>query len=186
MSIPKISCILIEKDSTYPKQVFERLECGIFDEIIIKVDCPSVYERYIVAQKASNDIIYVQDSDCLVNHQELFKHYDGRITNAMPKDFQEKYKDMGCTLVGWGAFFPKSMLSVFDRYIAKYGDNDPHLLREADRIFTFLNSPWNTITMPHEDLFQTHERMGYQPEHYASMEEALKKTRQLASMDIVS
>ena len=176
---PKISCILITRHKEYPQMVLERLDLpGFFDEIIIVTECPSVYHRYLAAMKAKNEIIYVQDDDCMVNFQVLFSKYNGQITNAMTKPFIEKYKDIDCTLIGWGAFFPKSMLSVFDRYIAKYGV-DSHLLREADRIFTSLNKPWNTINMPHEDLDQTPDRMGYQPDHYTSMNEALEKCKKL-------
>lgn len=177
---PKISCVLITKDAQYPEIVLERLNQGFFDEIIIVTECESIYHRYLAAQKAKNDIIYVQDDDCLVNYQVLFKHYDGRITNTMTKEFQEKYKDTGCTLVGWGCYFPKWMLNCFDAYIAKYGI-DNHLLREADRIFTYLNQPFNTGIMRHEDLPQATagDRMGYQEDHYTSMQEALKKCAEL-------
>lgn len=174
----KISCILITREPQYPEIILERLDLGFFDEILVHTESQSVYHRYLTASKAKNDIIFVQDDDCMMNYQVLFKEYNGQITNAMPKTFQEKYKDKGCTLVGWGCYFPKSMLDVFDKYIAKYGI-DAHLLREADRIFTAMNKPWNTITMPHEDLFQSNDRMGYQPVHYTSMDEALEKVKLL-------
>ena len=173
----KISAVLIEKGPEYPQIVMERLTLGFFDEIIVETNCPSIYRRYELAEKAKNEIIYVQDSDCLVNYQSLFKHYNGRITNTLTLPFQKRYDDMGCTLVGWGTFFDKSMLSVFDKYIAKYGE-DEHLLREADRVFTYLNKPFNTIIQPHEDLFQDGNRMS-SPEniefHFASANEALRK-----------
>ena len=130
------------------------------------------------AQKAKNTVCYIQDSDCMVNYQVLFQKFDGRLTNTMTKDFVEKYTDTGCTLVNWGCYFPKSMLSVFDKYIEKYGV-DQTLLREADRIFTYLNQPFNTVLMPHEDLFQDETRMGVQPGHYESMREAIEKCKAL-------
>lgn len=176
---PKISCILITKLSEYPTLVLERLDLDFFDEILIVPNCPSVYHRYKAAAVAKNEIIYVQDDDAMVNYQELFKHYNGQITTAMPLDFQKKYEGSGTVLIGWGAFFPKSMLGVFDDYIQKYGADDPHLLREADRIFTNRNQPWNIVTMPHEDLPQTPDRMGYQKEHYTSAAEALAKVAAL-------
>lgn len=174
----KISCVLIEKGPEYPELVLDRLDLGFFDEIMVVVNCPSIYHRYLAAAKAKNELIYVQDSDCFVNYQVLFEKYNGQITNTMTKEFQKKYEQWECTLVGWGCYFPKSMLSVFDKYIAKYGI-DQYLLREADRIFTYLNKPWNTVIQPHEDLFQTNDRMGYQKEHYRSMSEALAKCQDL-------
>lgn len=180
MSHPKISSILITKLTEYPEIILERLDINdFFDEILIVNESANVYNRYIAAAKAKSDIIFVCDDDVLVNYQHLFKHYNGQITNAMTKDFIQKYKDKGCTLVGWGCYFPKSMLGVFDKYIERYGSDDKHLLREADRIFTYLNQPFNTVQMPHEDLEQTSDRMGYQPEHYTSMDEALEKCKKL-------
>lgn len=177
----KITAVLITKEKEYPQLVLERLTLGFFDEIIIKTESPSVYERYLLAAQAKNDIIYVQDDDCLVNYQNLFKHYKdavGSITNTMTLPFQRRYEPMGCTLVGWGCYFPKSMLNVFDKYVEKYGI-DNHLYREADRIFTYLNKPFNTIIMPHEDLPQGPERMSFDPQHFTSADEALEKCRLL-------
>ncbi len=171
----KISCVLITRQKEYPKIAMERLDLGFFDEILIKTESPSVYQRYLSAKEARNEIIYVQDDDCMVNYQVLFKKYNGQITNTMTKPFQKQYEPMGCTLVGWGCFFPKSMLTVFDKYIEKYGADDPQLLREADRIFTYLNKPFNTIIQPHEDLEQTKDRMHFEPEHFPSAHEALRK-----------
>lgn len=106
----------------------------------------------------------------------------------MPKEFKEKYDAMGCTLVGWGCFFPKSMLNVFDKYKRAYNPphgEDPHLLREADRIFTYLNKPFNTIIMPHEDLFQNEDDRMSSPKnvefHFQSANEALRKCSLLSS-----
>jgi hypothetical protein len=177
----KISCVLITKHSEYPKIILDRLNLGFFDEIIIKTESPSVYQRYLSAKKAKNDIIYVQDDDCLVNYQVLFESYNGKITNSMTKPFQQHYNGLGCTLVGWGCYFPKSMIDVFDKYIEKYGE-DEHLLREADRIFTYLNKPYNTVLMPHEDLFQNQERMSSPQNlnfHFTSAHAALEKTKLL-------
>ncbi len=177
---PKISAVLIHKENElYPEIILERLDLNdFFDEILILNNCQSMYHRYLAAAKAKNTVVYIQDSDCMVNHQFLFSHYNGQITNAMPLPFQEKYKDSGCTLVGWGCYFNKSMLSVFDKYIAMYGV-DEHLLREADRIFSFLNQPFNTINMPHEDLYQGPDRMSFEEDHYTSMAEALEKCKKL-------
>ena len=173
----KITACLITRLPEYPKIVLERLTLGFFDEILICTESPSVYKRYELAAQAKNEIIFVCDDDVLVNYQVLFKHYNGRITNTMTLPFLQKYEEMGCTLVGWGCYFPKSMLNVFDKYIAAYG-MDAHLYREADRIFTYLNKPFNTIIQPHEDLFQDENRMS-SPEnrefHFQSANEALRK-----------
>lgn len=178
-----ITCVLIEKGPAYPKAILERLDSGFFNEVKILQNCPSIYQRYLMAKEAANEIIYVQDSDCFVNYQELFKHYNGRITNSMTEPFQRYYEPLGCTLVGWGCFFPKDMVRVFNWYIQKYGENDPHLLREADRIFTYLNRPFNTVIMPHIDIRQDETDRMSSPKnvefHFAHAHEALEKCRLL-------
>lgn len=175
---PKISCVLITKRKEYPEIILDRLDLGFFDEILIVAESDSVYKRYLAAKKAKNEIIYVQDDDCLVNYQVLFKHFNGLITNTMTKPFQTVYEPTGCTLVGWGCYFNKATLSAFDKYVEKYGV-DNHLLREADRIFTYMNRPFNTVIMPHEDLFQDEARMSNDPEHFQSAYDALEKVRVL-------
>lgn len=171
----KISAILITREKEYPRIVMERLALGFFDEIIVETECRYVYRRYELAKQAKNTIIYHQDDDCLVNFQVLFKMYNGRITNTMTLPFQKQYEPLGCTLMGWGSYYPSYMLNIFDKYIAKYGADDPHLLREADRIVTAMNKPFNTIIMPHEDVNQTPDRMCNEPEHFPSAHEALRK-----------
>ena len=167
----KVTAILITKHKEYP------IKLEGFDEVIIVTECPNIYTRYLTAMKAKNEIIYVQDDDCIVDYEELFKHYDGRLTNSMTEHHLNQYKDSGVSLVGWGCFFPKSMLSVFDKYIAKYGPDDFHLKREADRIFTYMNQPHNSIVMPHQDLEQTPDRMSFEPKHYQWAREATVKCR---------
>jgi len=173
----KVTAVLITRGSVYPKLILDRLETGFFDEILIKFNSPSVYERYLLAENARNSTIYFQDDDCMVNYHVLHNQYDGRITNTMTIPFQRQYDPLGCTLVGWGCYFDKSMLSAFDKYIARYGKDDQHLLREADRIFTYLNKPFNTVIMPHEDLPRatSEEAMWKDPNHFPSMHEALRK-----------
>lgn len=176
-----VSCVLITREKEYPSIVLERLTLGFFDEIIIETECPNIYRRYQLSKQAKNSTIFVQDDDCLVNYQVLFSKYNEQITNALTLPFKQKYDEMGCTLVGWGCYFPQSMINVFDKYIAKYGE-DAHLLREADRIFTYLNKPYNTIIMPHEDLPQKEDRMS-SPNNYEvhmkSAFEAIEKCKVL-------
>lgn len=173
MNLSNVSAVLITRESEYPKEI--KLEG--FGEVIIKTESPSVYHRYLSVKEARNDVIYVQDDDCLVDYEELWKHYNGQLTNFMPAN-RTDYRITGATLVGWGCFFPRYMLHVFPRYIKKYGI-DAHLLREADRIFTVLNQPHNTIIGDHVDFAPQVGRMWNSPEHWSSMAEAIEKAKSL-------
>ena len=143
----QVTFVGITRDKEYPKEI----DTSAFDEVLIRTNCPNIYERYLLAAKAKNDIIYVQDDDCIINYKEIWKHYNGKLTNGITMHHQMYYKDTGVTLVGWGCFFPKEMLKNLDKYIDKYG-KDEHLLREADRIFTYLNQPHNSVIMDHQDF----------------------------------
>ena len=169
-----VSAILITRCKEYPKEI--KLEG--FGEVIIKTESPCVFQRYLEAEKAKNNIIYIQDDDAIIDYKELWKHYDGRLTNGITQHHFLYYKDTGATLVGWGCFFPKKMLQVFVKYVEKYGA-DFHLSREADRIFTYLNQPHNTIIMSHQDLEQTKDKMSFELQHYEWAKQAIEKCRLL-------
>lgn len=170
-----ITGVFITTEKEYPLEI----DREFFDEVLVVTECPSIFTRYLTAQRAKHDIIYVQDDDAIVDYKELFKHYNGQLTNAMTDHHINWYKDSGITLVGWGCFFPKTMLKAFGTYIDKYGLDDEHLPREADRIFTYLNQPHNSIVMPHQDVNQVN-RMSNEPRHYDYIREVLEKLKTLA------
>lgn len=172
----KATFVGITTEKEYPKVV----NFSDFDEVIIKTECPSIYERYIQASKARNEIVYVQDDDCIVDYNELFKQYNGELTNAMTLKHHEHYKPMDMTLVGWGCFFPKKALINIGKYASVYGV-DAHLMREADRIFTYLTQPHNTIIMPHEDLPQINRMSNTDPMHYEYVKQVWEKLKLIPS-----
>jgi hypothetical protein len=171
-----VTAVLITRHAEYPKEI----NLDGFGEVLIRTESPSVFERYLLADKAKCDVIYFQDDDCIVDYKSLYSLYDGRLTNYMTEHHQSVYKSKGATLVGWGCFFPKTMLASFSKYIDKYGV-DAHLLREADRIFTVLNQPFNTIIGTHQDLTSASDgsRMWQESNHWTSMDEAIAKTKTL-------
>lgn len=169
----KITAVLITREKEYPKKI----DTSWFDEVIIKTECPNIYTRYTEAEKAKNEIIYVQDDDCIVDYKELWKHYNGLTAGITPHHFNA-YQGSGVTLVGWGCFFPKSMLLNIQKYIDRYG-KDEHLMREADRIFTFLNQPHNNVIMEHQDFTPQTGRMWNEPSHWESMRQAIIKLKQI-------
>ena len=159
-----VTAVLITKEKEYPKDIV----LDGFDEVIIKTESPSVYQRYVEAEKARNDIVYVQDDDAIVDYRELWKHYNGQLTNGITMHHTAYYQGTGITLIGWGCFFPKKMLENMKKYTDRWGV-DNLLLREADRVFTYLNQPHNSIVMDHKDLPQV-GRMSLERNHYESMQ----------------
>lgn len=179
-TLQDVSAVLITKHPEYPSDI--SLEG--FGEVIVKTNSPNVYERYAQAANAKHDIIYVQDDDCIIDYKTLFSKYNGRITNSMPagrNNFYKKISGGRITLVGWGAFFPKHMLASFERYTSAYG-RDFNFYREADRIFTWLNHPHNTIILPHIDLerFVAGDRMHADPKHFEYVNEVMRKLDKIA------
>lgn len=172
----KATAVLITTQKEYPKGL---VNFDDFEEVIVVTECPNIYGRYIAAMKARNEIVYLQDDDCITDYKKLFESYNGQLTNAITLNHFEWYKQKGgITLVGWGCFFPKKMLTNIGKYVDKYGVDD-HLLREADRIFTFLNQPHNTLIMPHEDLPQVNRMSTTDPNHYLYIDQVLEKLRLL-------
>jgi len=167
------TAVLITKLPEYPKEILDSLP--EFDEILIKTECPSVLYRYELATQAKNDLIYCQDDDCIIDVEALYKHYNGQLTNAIKDYHFNAYKSTGITLVGWGCFFPKSMLD-FSKYIEKY-EIDDLLLSQADRVFTYFNQPHNSIIMPIRDLPSAMDptRMSTQTDHWTNLQEIQKK-----------
>jgi hypothetical protein len=174
----KITAVLITKDKQYPQEVLDSL-LGKFDEILIETNCPSILKRYQLALKAKNDVIYVQDDDCIVDVDRLGKKYNGQLTNFISPGHQDSYQGTGITLIGWGALFPKEMLD-FSKYIDKFGI-DPLFLSQADRVFTYLNQPHNSIVVDIKHLPRATDstRMYTQPDHWNNLELIKQRCAQL-------
>ena len=116
------------------------------------------YGRYIAARTAINSIIYTQDDDCVVkNIRALFDQYDGtQIVNAMKPLHMQQYSGKE-TLLGWGSFFQKEWIQVFDTWINTYGQ-DYLLYRGADRIFTTLVGKHKSLPADLEEFASAKEK----------------------------
>jgi hypothetical protein len=174
-----VSCILITKEKEYPQEVLRSLP---FDDVIIERECPSVYRRYELALQAKHTVIYVQDDDCVIDVHRLLRSYDGRLTNAITEHHLNAYFGTGMTLVGFGTMFPKSMID-FSPYIERYGV-DPLLLSQADRVFTYLNQPHNSIVMPIRNLPTAiaPDRMSTQGDHWVNLQLIQRRCAALGRM----
>ncbi len=174
------TAVLITKEASYPQEVLDSLP--EFEEILVYPNCPDLLHRFHKASEARNELIYVQDDDCIIRDiPALLARFDGRITNYVKRSHLEWYDGTGITLLGWGAFFRKESIN-FERYTSRYGF-DLDLLREADRIFTFLNQPCNTVVGEIVDLATWNDgsRMSNAADHYQRLERTLQKCLLLSS-----
>ncbi len=157
----------------------KRLESYDFiDEILVHDNTKTnimCYGRYVTAVKAKNSTIYVQDDDCIVDVQKLYDHYDKtKMVNGMKEEALSAYMGKD-SLVGWGAFFEKGWIEVFDKYISKYGEDDV-LIRESDRIFTSY-IPRETYVIDVQDFPSawSDDALWNQPEHLNFKQKALDR-----------
>lgn len=161
----KITACLITREKEWPKETISLDTWDLFDEILIKTECATVWDRFGLAYTAKNDHIYMQDDDCIAPAQQLIREYDGvHITNAMGRQHYDEYRSTGETLIGWGSFFPLWRVeSAFDRWFSAYGNL--YLHQAPERVFTLLNQPHKTFVLPISH-FDRPQKMWTQQGHF--------------------
>jgi hypothetical protein len=114
-----------------------------FDDIVVwdnsKRENLTVYGRYAAIAEARNDVIYVQDDDCLVpGIAELARRYeDGKIVANMPESHWAAYPDSA--LLGFGALFHRDLPDqAFERYAKTFSIDDDLFRRTCDVVFSVL------------------------------------------------
>lgn len=130
---------------------------SIFYDNSARIDL-QVFSRYIHASALRTadltlDYIYTQDDDCIVDVAKLLNDpavteaiQNGQIVCNMPEAYQSNYKDTPEKLVGFGCFFPANLIvPTFNLYLTYFPFNYL-ILREADRIFTGLNTEKIIVT----------------------------------------
>ncbi len=115
-------------------------------------DDAGVYGRYLAVGRATHDIVYVQDDDCLLTAEAIDRivtaYEPGRIVANMPPDFRAHYTD-SC-LVGFGAVFDRDLPArAFERYRLAEMPWDRRL--RPDVVFTAL-TPFTLVDVPFEHL----------------------------------
>ena len=155
----KITAVLITREDAWPKDVPLNFD---FDELLVETRCPNVRRRFELAQQAKHEHIYVQDDDNVIDIKALYEHYDDEhLTNVMIPGIHETYEPTGVTLLGYGAFFPKSLIN-FSRWERTHGEVDA---MEADRIFTFLAQPHRVVFQDVKQIRRA-EKMCERQGHY--------------------
>lgn len=170
VSSPKVSAVLITRGDAWPTQV--PLPSFPFDEVLLETRCAGIHRRFELAQEARNEVIYVQDDDCVIDVPALWSQYDGQLTHAITPGHYLIYKDTGCHLIGWGAFFPRALIN-FQPWYDAYPDT-PIPSHEYDRVFTFLAHPIKSVIMPIEQVRLERAMSRDNPDHYASRDRIIK------------
>ncbi len=179
-----ISAVIVTKGDHDLTPILESLP---FDDVVVwdnskERDC-KVYGRFAGIPKAQNRWIYVQDDDCIVPARELASRFiEGRseILCNVQKSHSDFYRALGCTLIGWGAIFPREMVwSAFQRYLRQFPLDDL-FQRECDRVFTAL-SRFREVDLGVEHLPHAlgQDRMGTEARHGADLREILRRVDQI-------
>lgn len=170
----KITAVVVTRGDRNISQVIDSL--NHFDELIVwdnskAIKDLKVFGRYAGAFIARNDLIYIQDDDCLINTQELLDHYNlsGRpltdVFSNFPENRRSEYAGTKITLLGWGSIFHKENLDVFTKYL-RYYKFDDLFLRECDRVFSYLNKVIHTdVGVNHLPYAYGDDRMGKEQCH---------------------
>jgi hypothetical protein len=187
----KISAVLIRYQR--PKEltaIIRHLEQFDFiDEVLIRDNRfinHITYGRYEQMKQARNEFIYVQDDDCIVNnlqqlYDEFVNHRGLCMVNNLKRSHIEIHKRRQDSLVGWGTIVNRQWASVLDWYIGNFG-KDAVLLREADRIFTYL-CPATKFKVVADitdfDSAMSTSALSLQHNHFASRDIALERCKWL-------
>ena len=136
----------------------------------------NVFGRYVAATKhypweTRQELIYFQDDDCVTSPAEIVKLWEpGKIVCNMPVSLGHRanYENQLDKLIGFGSVCERSLIKeTFERYW-KYFPIDQVCLREADRIFTGLNSERiKLVDVPvrHLEWATAPDRLYRQPDH---------------------
>jgi hypothetical protein len=138
-----------------------------------------VYGRYAAIALTDAELIYVQDDDCVIEHEamrQLVDHwYPDTIVANMPERFRPHYPD-SC-LVGFGALFPRFLpFLAFDLLKATPAD----FYLTCDVYFTAV-SERVLLDLPYRDQPWANDpdRMWKQRDHVPMRAQALREARVL-------
>jgi hypothetical protein len=163
-----VSACLITKDPVYPPEILAHVGSIGFGELLVFTNCDSPHRKQELFAKAAFDYIFYQDDDCIAPIAELFREcVPEMITCAMKPRHIESYAASRIALLGWGSLFPKTAITVLERYRKVYGEDHVYR-RETERIMTYFNFPQRRLALPIRDLPSAWaaDRLSMQPGHY--------------------
>jgi len=177
------ACLITwKRQHNIPFIVKALLDVPYIDEILIADNSAEnhyCYRRFELALKAKNDLIYVQDDDC-INHDisTLYKEHEdltcGATQGYVDALSSPPYSNTNLALLGFGSFFWKDTID-FEKYLSRY-PKDELFMREADRIFTLLHSfPPKVIKCAIEERDETKDSMSKEVRHLSDREEVIRR-----------
>jgi SAM-dependent methyltransferase len=185
LRLEDVSAVLVTRGNVDMAPIIASLP---FDDIVIwdnssRGEDLSVYGRYAAIAEAKNDVIYVQDDDCIISHlPDLIAEYrPGLVVANMPVDHlagKETYDDV--VLVGWGALFQRDLpFAAFEEYAARYPLDDL-FRRQCDLVFTALTRHRRfDFGFEHLEHAYAEQAMYRQPGNYDELDEALARAREI-------
>lgn len=185
IDLKEVTCCLITKEKEYPQEILDHINELPFGEVLILTESDSPYRKHELFAKAKNELIYYQDDDAICPIEQLAEVADpDRISVAMKEGhFRAHFGNRATMGLGWGAFFPKRLLSCLKQYTDVYGEDDVYK-RETERIFTYLCYPQNRKVLPIVDLPSAfaEDRLWRQPEHNQYKQIAEQRCKELLNI----
>lgn len=155
----------------------------------------SVFGRFLQASQVefprdqTDTLVYFQDDDCVTSPAEIVAQWEpGKIVCNMPVALGHRanYENHLDKLMGFGSVCERSLIKeTFERYW-KHFPIDAVCLREADRIFTGLNSERiKLVDVPvrHLEWATAPDRLYRQPDHEKMTREARFKVHTVLMLE---
>jgi len=157
--------ILWNNDVTreYKENMFKDINIVINNSNINKI----TLGRYEAAAMASNNIIYVQDDDQMpTNISKMYINYLKSECSILANCPQTHWLNIPRNkFVGWGSIFEKDSLNIFKEY-KMYFEEDEILYREADLLFTNMNTYKKVLISPKLIVKEDSRALCQNPKHY--------------------
>jgi hypothetical protein len=179
----KVSAIVVTQGGDDLAPVLGPL-CDFSEIIIWDNSCESdqkVFGRFAALVRARNEVIYVQDDDCVVPTPALLSEYENdKLVCNLPEAHRKDYVATGISLIGFGAIFHRSLVD-FSPYLSKF-PRDDLFLRECDRVFTYLNRDRTKLVdvgVTKLDRSYSQNRMWLEERHWQDLEEVRRRLMSL-------
>lgn len=193
----KVSACLIswKRPDNLGKIITSLHQWDFIDEILICVNKPEVnemnYGRYLMADKAKNNLIYTQDDDHIIhNVDDIYRSFlknPKQISNGGIEDYLKVvpdniYGSSQMAMFGWGTIFNKDWYSErLQKYIDVWG-KDYCFYRETDRIFSMLLNKHHVMVPINAEVLpgaRGEEALSSQEEHIKYKQLAISRCREI-------